>query len=125
MKKLIIILLAVCSMQIAQAQDNLIFNQYQVNPVLLNPAAAGFEEYHQVIMNLRNQWTGFPGAPRSYGVTYSGPVGNKIGLGAGLLSDNVGPISQIKFKLMYAFHYDINKLRMSTGFTTEFSSNNK
>jgi len=107
----------------AQAQDYSVFSHYHISPVLINPAAAGFNDNHEILMNLRNQWTGFPGAPKSYGVTYNGAFGNNLGLGVGVLSDNIGPISRMKLKLDYAFHMDINKLRMATGLTTEFSSN--
>ena len=60
MKKLITIALVVIGFQWATAQDEAVFTHYHINPILINPAHAGFTELHHIQMNLRNQWAGFP-----------------------------------------------------------------
>ncbi|MEZ4932661.1 MAG: type IX secretion system membrane protein PorP/SprF [Saprospiraceae bacterium] len=44
-----------------------------LNPILVNPAVAGFDDMHKLQMNIRNQWTGFPESPKSYHIGYTWP----------------------------------------------------
>lgn len=105
----------------AVAQDEAIFSHYHLNPILINPAVAGFNETHHLQMNLRNQWTGFPGAPSTYMISYNGPIGKTLGLGVGVLSENIAQLSRMKVGLNYAFRYKINDLNFTAGFSTELS----
>ena len=56
-----------------KAQEQATYSQYQIFPVLINPALTGFQEKHEVLMNVRSQWSGFPGAPKGYTLMYNGP----------------------------------------------------
>ncbi|WP_210487995.1 PorP/SprF family type IX secretion system membrane protein [Rufibacter aurantiacus] len=42
------------------------YSQYMLNPLLLNPAVSGTDNYLDVRTGYRNQWTGLEGAPTSY-----------------------------------------------------------
>ncbi|GGK63134.1 type IX secretion system membrane protein PorP/SprF [Rufibacter glacialis] len=42
------------------------YSQYMLNPLLLNPAVSGTDNYLDVRAGYRNQWTGLEGAPTSY-----------------------------------------------------------
>lgn len=44
-------------------------SQYQQNPFVLNPAAAGIEPYFDVTMSVRKQWTGIDDSPQTYYVS--------------------------------------------------------
>jgi type IX secretion system PorP/SprF family membrane protein len=124
MKK--IVLLPILFLTLAfglQAQDQAIFNQYNISPILVHPAYAGFEEAQNVQLNFRNQWTGFPGAPTTYAINYNGYIGNTLGLGANLLSENVASLNRLKFQLNYAFRFPIGeKVKIATGFSTDFTN---
>lgn len=72
-------------------------------------------------MNLRNQWTGFPGAPATYFLSYNGPVGKTFGVGVGLLSENIAQLSRLKVGLNYAFRWEVKDLKFSAGFSTDLS----
>ena len=123
MKKIYFLLISLfCSLSILQAQDQAIFTQYHISPILINPAVAGFTEYHELQLNVRNQWTGFPGAPLTYAGMYNGPIGKTLGLGAGLLSENVASMTRLRFQLNYAFRYQIQNVKVAAGFSTEFSN---
>ena len=41
-------------------------SQYQQNPFVLNPAAAGIEPYLDITLSYRKQWTGIEGSPQTY-----------------------------------------------------------
>ena len=109
MKKIkhIIFLLAIvgtASATFAQARyfdERYITTQAYLNPVLVNPGAVGSGTYHRLIGNYRSNWSTFPGAPKSYWLSYDGPVGNRIGLGALLLSDSNGDLNTTKGCLLY------------------------
>ncbi len=65
MKKCLIFISLVFSSTLLFAQDNFYFSQYfQVGPVL-NPAMTGVDNFLDIKLNYRNQWSGFSGAPSS------------------------------------------------------------
>lgn len=120
MKKLITIISCLLAFNFAYSQDEAIFSHYHVNPILINPAYAGASGMQHIQMNLRNQWTGFPGAPQTYMVNYNGPVGKVLGLGVNVMSEDIAQISRLKFGLNYAFRMSMNDLDFSLGFSTDY-----
>jgi len=76
MKNIIVLFLLVCmAFGVNAQQDETIFKHYYLNHSLINPAASGIEDAHQLRLNMRNQFAGFPGAPQTYSVGYNGPLG--------------------------------------------------
>jgi len=107
--------------QMAQAQDETVFAHYTINPVILNPAATGFDETHQILFNARAQWTSFPNAPTTVGVQYNGPIGNSFGLGVGVLTESAASLTRFRARLNSAFRFDAgNYAKLSVGFAFEF-----
>ena len=106
----------------AFAQNEAIFTQYTVSPFLLNPAVAGFNELHEVRLNYRNAWTGFPDAPSTYAVNYNGPMTEFIGLGGTLLTESVANQLRYNLRISYAFRTDINDWEIGAGFSTAFGN---
>lgn len=51
------------------------YTQYILNNYILNPAVAGIENYVDVKLNYRNQWTSIPGAPKTAYFSIQGPIG--------------------------------------------------
>ncbi len=105
----------------ATAQEQSVFTHYQVNPVLINPAAAGFSGSHEVFANLKHQWVDFPGAPKTYALSYHGPVAKTFGLGATIYNENIASLNRLRAVVNYAFRYKVDKLKFGFGFTTEYS----
>ena len=121
MKKLILLIASVCFLTTINAQEEAIFNHYQANKLLINAATAGFDrENHKFFMNVRNQWTGFPGAPETYALSYNGPVGKSLGIGALLFTENIASFTRYRMQLSYAFRYDIKDVKLAFGMSTEF-----
>ena len=120
MKKILLGLVLSFVGVVAYAQDEAIFSHYLLNPTLINPGATGLSGERQIFMHLKNQWTGFPGAPRTYGLNYNGPVGDRLGLGMMISSDNIAAQTRLRGALSYAFRLQINKLNLGIGLYTAF-----
>lgn len=121
MRKLFILLISFFASHFISAQDEAIFMQYHISPVLINPAAAGFDESHNIHLNMRAQWSGFPDAPKTYTAYYNGPVGKSFGIGAGLLSETAAQLTRLKGQLNFAFKFNVKEtMKLATGFFTEF-----
>ena len=58
----------------AQAQQKPQYTQYTLNNYLLNPAITGIEDYADLKLGTRHQWSGLEGAPESYYATLHMPV---------------------------------------------------
>ena len=76
MKKLVSIYLLFVALNVA-AQQKPIYSQYILNNYIINPAITGIENYTDVKLSYRNQWTGIDGSPVSTYVSVQGPIGKK------------------------------------------------
>lgn len=93
----------------AKAQQEAQYSQYMFNQLFINPAYAGSRD--QASMNLigRNQWTGFPGAPKSGAFSLHSPSANmKNGFGMLLSTDGIGPISTTGLSVQYAYRIKLD-----------------
>ena len=78
-------------LQLAGSTQDLIFSQYYISPLHLNPAFTGLFDYPKLSVNYRQQWPSVNSAYESYGFTYDqGISGKNIGVGLILLSDSQG-----------------------------------
>jgi type IX secretion system PorP/SprF family membrane protein len=102
------------------AQEQAIYSQYVQYPVLVNAAATGFDDNQQIVLNLRNNWNGFPGAPTTYTMMYNGAITNKLGLGAGLFNEKIGSQNVTRFNINYAFRFQVSSAKIGLGLSTEF-----
>jgi type IX secretion system PorP/SprF family membrane protein len=59
------------------AQQKPYFTQYILNNYILNPALSGIENYTDVKLSYRNQWTGITGAPVTVYLSAHGPIAKK------------------------------------------------
>jgi type IX secretion system PorP/SprF family membrane protein len=126
MKQLFILFIALFSITtslFAQGVEEGNQLHYAVNPVLINPAATGFYDQHQIFMNMRAQWVGFSGAPQTYNVSYNGPVGDKIGIGGFIMSENIASMSRYRTQLNYSFRMKLQDVKMAIGLSTGFENN--
>ncbi|RMF29407.1 MAG: type IX secretion system membrane protein PorP/SprF [Bacteroidetes bacterium] len=124
MKKLVAFLIPFCLLQGLLAQEQAaVYMHYHLSPILVNPSVAGFSGNHQIQMNIRSQWTTFPNAPKTYSLNYDGPLGRVLGIGVGLLSEDIGGMNRLRFQLNYAFRYEVTKeVKLGLGFSTEFQN---
>ena len=121
MKKIICTLVAALTIAVAaKAQDEAIFSHYLVNPMLINPAYAGFNDNTQIFGHLRSQWTGFQDAPKTYALSADLPMTDKVGIGGLMVSERFGVANRFRGQFNYAYRYVGKGIKWSMGFSTEF-----
>src|SRR5215831_9926609 len=107
MKKIYLAILIAASAFIdVKAQQNPHYTQYMYNMNVINPAYAGSKDHLSGGVLYRNQWVGLDGAPTTFSLVGSSPVGKNVGVGLSMVADNIGPVSE---KDVYAdFSYTLN-----------------
>lgn len=76
MKRLLSVVLLIACIS-ASAQQKPYYTQYILNNYILNPALTGIENYTDLKLSYRDQWTGINGAPVTTYLTIQGPIGKK------------------------------------------------
>ena len=88
------------------AQQNPHYTQYMYNMNVINPAYAGSKDHLSGAVLYRNQWVGIDGAPTTFSLSGSSPIGKNVGGGLSLISDKIGPVTE---QNVYAdFSYTLN-----------------
>lgn len=121
MKNLLILVVGIFLLQTASAQEEAIYRQYFLNPMLVNPATVGADrEHHDLSMNLRTAFSSFPDSPKSYTLSYNGPVGKQVGLGAMIFSENIADITRFRGQIAYSMGIEVNKVKLRAGLSLEY-----
>lgn len=98
------------------AQQDPQFSQYMFNPLMINPAYAGSRENLSFALFVRDQWTGFPGAPKTQTLSVHSPLKNKkMGLGLNIVGDQIGPKKSTAILGTYAYRIKLGKGKLSFG----------
>jgi type IX secretion system PorP/SprF family membrane protein len=100
----------------AFSQQDPIFSQYLMNPLVLNPAYAGINNNLNVTASYRAQWVKLEGQPQTLNLNGSSSVlDNKLGVGLTLLQDRVGNATISDFNASVAY-----KLKVSDEYSLSF-----
>lgn len=86
------------------AQQDPIYAQYLMNPLILNPSYAGINNNLQANVGYRIQWMGLEASPRT--LNLNGAVSileNKAGAGISLLQDRIGNTTITEFNGAFAY----------------------
>ena len=109
------------------AQDPAVFNHYIQDPIILNPAAAGFADEYRVMLNTRAAWSGFDDSPKTLGIRANGPVGESFGIGATFLTESAAQLQRTKGQIDVSFRVGFGRdangvpaFQGGFGFFTEF-----
>jgi type IX secretion system PorP/SprF family membrane protein len=123
MKRFITILFLLVYASLIKAQQDPQYNLYQFNPLVINPAYAGARDGLSGAANVRNQWVGFEGAPKTSVLSVHSPILNKnIGLGLTVLSDKIGPRNMIGVAGNFAYILKLNeKWKLSFGLSAGYN----
>ena len=95
----------------ATAQQDIQFSQYVFDGLTLNPAYAGYHGDPYLNSTFRDQWTGFPGAPKTAMLSFDALTAvpdEKMGLGAQVMYDELGPQTDFSFTGSYAYRILVN-----------------
>lgn len=103
------------------AQQLPLFSQYMMNDFYINPAIAGTKEYAPIVLGVHKQWVGMKEAPSTQTVSGHTSLYHKtMGLGGVLFHDKYGPSSEIGFKAIYSYIFQITRHdKISLGISAE------
>ncbi|MFI5157415.1 MAG: type IX secretion system membrane protein PorP/SprF [Sphingobacteriales bacterium] len=77
-RSLLVLILLISYATVVSAQQKPQYTQYVFNNFLLNPALSGIENYTDVKLGYRSQWTGLQGAPVTTFFTINTPIGSNF-----------------------------------------------
>jgi type IX secretion system PorP/SprF family membrane protein len=116
MKRLIkLFILLLIPMSLA-GQLNPVTSQYVLNPLIINPAYAGYRGALNIAAFYRRQWTGIPGAPETMTLSADAPfLDSKLGLGFVIINDKIGVTKETQFLTNYSYKINMDKGTLSFG----------
>jgi len=121
MNKIIIALILIVGMFVnGQAQERRVYTHHFLNPVLVNPAATGFDGEYGILLNYNNKWAGFDEGPKAFTLSYDGPIANRLSLGGILFRDGIAAQETIKGQLSFAYKIPADNYEISFGIATEY-----
>lgn len=95
---------------------------YQFNPLAVNPAYAGSAGGLQSNILYRSQWTGLPGAPKTFTANIHAPISNEsLGLGLSVSNDQIGVFKRTQATAVGAYHLKMKTWRLAFGLQLSFS----
>ncbi len=109
MKKLLYIILLASIINISQAQQLPVYNQYLFNPASLFPAYSGFNKNIETFITLQQRMLGFPGAPKLANFYLGGYFSNKAGYSIDITTLGSGNFTQNFFKFSYAYFIKLSQ----------------
>lgn len=118
MKKLlsIAVIISLLQVEFATAQQDPQYSQYMYNMIVVNPAYAGLKDGLAINLLYRNQWSSLDGAPETFTAAVHAPVGEKVGLGASIIRDELGPVKETNAYADFSYTLDLSgSLRLALG----------
>ncbi|MDB4925782.1 PorP/SprF family type IX secretion system membrane protein [Mucilaginibacter sp.] len=119
-KTLLTTLLLTAASLISRAQLNPFNAMYYQNPYMYNPAMAGLSRVLTINTSYRQQWSGFPGTPKTGSLTADFQPADKVGLGLNINDDQAGLIRQTRIMGTYAYHLSLNGQNQQLHFGLSF-----
>jgi len=104
MKKIFLLFIILPIHFVLFAQQDPIYTQYILNPMVINPAYAGLGNNLNAMVSYRTQWAGLDGQPQT--INASGNVSlidNRVGTGITLTRDKIGATTSTEFNASFAY----------------------
>lgn len=106
-----------------QAQQDPLYSQYMLNPLLINPAYAGLNNNLNAMLGYRTQWVGLEGKPTTLNASaHTSLMSNKLGAGILLIQDRIGNISNTETNLSIAYKLEFKEQVLSFGMQAGFQN---
>lgn len=121
--------LSICFLSTVNGQsryfdERYIYSQHNIYPSLINAGAIGSNDYQEIFVSYRNTWAGFEDSPKTVVVGFNGPVGNRLGFGAQLLSDSYASLKTTKGQIGLSYTITSNTNKVGFGISTEYVQHN-
>ncbi|MFW5762481.1 MAG: type IX secretion system membrane protein PorP/SprF [Cyclobacteriaceae bacterium] len=97
------------------SQSNGLISHYMFNPLIINPAYAGFDQALTLNALAKIQWAQVEGSPRTQIFSLHTPVEEKVSLGLILANDQMGPLNQKGIFASYAYRIPLQEGFISMG----------
>jgi len=109
----------------AFGQQTVRFSNYLFNKMIINPAAAGSNDYIEILGSYKKQWVGFNGSPQTSFLSIDGSTyDQRIGLGLQVVNDKTGALNQTGVVGNLASRIQLAENRwLSLGFSTGWFRN--
>jgi type IX secretion system PorP/SprF family membrane protein len=115
MKTLIFISFMLLAMS-ALAQQDPLYSQYMLNPLLINPSYAGLNNNFNGMIGYRTQWTGLEGQPKTMNASaHTSIVNNKMGVGVLFVNDKIGNINNTEANVSFSYKLQFRESTFSFG----------
>jgi type IX secretion system PorP/SprF family membrane protein len=102
-----IIALLLCSF--GYGQQTPVFSEYNYNPFLINSAHAGALQSTEISLSHSGLFSTIDGSPKSSNFSFRTPLANKqMGLGAGLIHDEIGVTTTTSAFAAYSYRIPLN-----------------
>ena len=105
----LLFLLCITTCTVLEAQQNLIYNHYYINPFLYNPSFIAPSGYTELHLNYRKQWSGFEGAPQTATMNLQIPLNYKAGLAVTGYQDQAGLIKTTTGLVSFSYQVFLGK----------------
>lgn len=136
MKRILLYIVFLFIANHSQAQQLPLYSQYMMNSFLLNPAVAGHDGFTAFNFTAREQWLGFPNAPRTVALSGTSRLlknsfisrgrnvrrkrtamsrSGNVGVGGYIYNDRNGMINRTGFQGTYAYHIWMDQSQLSFG----------
>lgn len=105
MRRIITAVVCAAALSTATAQQDPQFTQYMHDRLSINPGSAGTSGNMCLTALLRQQWTGFDGAPKTGLINFQMPIhAIRSGVGLSLYLDQLGQQKNTLARLHYSYH---------------------
>ncbi|QQR85336.1 MAG: type IX secretion system membrane protein PorP/SprF [Flavobacteriales bacterium] len=105
MRRIITAVVCAAALSTATAQQDPQFTQYMHDRLSINPGSAGTTGNMCLTALLRQQWTGFDGAPKTGLINFQMPISAiRSGVGLSLYLDQLGQQKNTLARLHYSYH---------------------
>ncbi|MBK7650265.1 MAG: PorP/SprF family type IX secretion system membrane protein [Flammeovirgaceae bacterium] len=112
---LILFTLILASLSAFGQQDPL-YSQYLINPLVINPAYSGLNNNFNVMVGYRTQWTGLDGQPQTFNASaHTSLVNKKVGAGILVTHDQIGNLKTTEANATFAYKLNFEESTFSFG----------
>jgi len=137
MKKIYILIIFLFYGICVKSQQPL-YNQYMLNPYIINPSIAGYNGYTDINLMTRQQWVGYDNGPSTYAISGQHRIlktsyrnrsrliknnirrkrpSGKVGIGGIIYNDTNGSIVRTGLQGTYSYHIYVRDIQYSMGFS--------
>jgi type IX secretion system PorP/SprF family membrane protein len=99
-----------------KAQQRQMYTQFMYNKLSMNPAFSGNDRHTCMTLIYRDQWRGFPGAPKATQFSVNLPrVGNHLGFGFNMEHQSIGITQKTTIEGAYGYRFRLAEGELSMG----------